>query len=196
MTSFDSIPNRDAAEQVDPHAAVVARLRRDDASAVAEVYDLHHGALRAFARKLTGDVQVAEDLVHDVFVALPRAIKRYRGDAALRTFLLSIAVNLARKHVRAACRRRAAMERLAQLPERASADPEREAQRKQLAAALQRALDHLPLDQRVAFVLCEIEDRTSVEAATVVGVPEETVRTRLYHARRKLRAFLEAEGVA
>ena len=195
MTLFDSLPDRDAAS-ADPHAAVLARLRRDDASAVAEVYDLHHGALRAFARKLTGDAQVAEDLVHDVFVALPKAVKRFRGDAALRTFLLSIAVNLAKKHVRAASRRRTAMDRLAQLPSAVSVDPEREAQRKQLATALQRALDRLPLDQRIAFVMCEIEERSSGEVAAVVGSPEETVRTRLFHARKKLRALLEKEGLA
>lgn len=195
VTLFDSLSDRDAAP-ADPHEAVLARLRRGEAAAVAEVYDLHHGALRAFARKLTGDAQVAEDLVHDVFVALPKAIKRFRGEAALRTFLLSIAVNLSRKHVRAATRRRAAMSRLALVPEPVSPSPQREAERRQLAAALQRALDDLPLDQRVAFVLCEIEDRTSGEAAAVVGAPEETVRTRLFHARKKLRAFLEKEGVA
>lgn len=184
------------AKSEDPHAAVLGRLRRDDPSAVAEVYDLHHQALRAFARKLTGDAHVAEDLVHDVFVALPRAIKRFRGESALRTFLLSIAVNLARKHVRAATRRRAAMERLAQVPSRAQVSPDGETERRQLAAALQRALDLLPLDQRVAFVMCEVEERTSAEVASVVGAPEETVRTRLFLARRKLRASLSREGVS
>jgi RNA polymerase sigma-70 factor (ECF subfamily) len=179
----------------DPQASMIARLRRGEPAAVAETYDLHHGALRAFARKLTGDAHVAEDLVHDVFVALPSAVKRFREDAALRTFLLSIAVNLSRKHVRAATRRRAAFLGYAQLPGASVEDPEREAGRRQLAAALTRALDSLSHDHRVAFVLCEIEERTSTEAAVVVGCAEETVRTRLFHARKKLRAFLEKEGV-
>jgi RNA polymerase sigma-70 factor (ECF subfamily) len=171
-------------------------LRRGDRAAVAEAYDAHQGALRAFARKLTGDPAVAEDLVHDVFVALPSAVKRFREDAALRTFLTSIAVNHARKHVRAAARRRSAMERYAREPEAAgSGTPEGDAARRQLAAALSRALDTLPLDQRVAFVLCEVEQRTSREAAEVVDAPEETVRTRLFHARKKLRALLEKEGL-
>jgi RNA polymerase sigma-70 factor (ECF subfamily) len=192
---FSSI---DSSESVapDPQALLLARLRRGEAAAVAEVYDLHHGALRAFARKLTGDSHVAEDLVHDVFVALPGAVKRFREDSTLRTFLLSIAVNLSKKHVRAATRRRAAFASYARESSPAALDdPEREAARKQLASALLRALDSLPLDQRVAFVLCEVEERTSVEAAVVVGAPEETVRTRLFHARKKLRAFLEKEGL-
>jgi RNA polymerase sigma-70 factor (ECF subfamily) len=179
-------------EGVDP---VIERLRRGDPAAVAEVYDQHQVALRGFARKLTGDPTAAEDLVHDVFVALPAAIRRFRQDATLRTFLVSIAVNHARKHVRAAARRRRAMERFASEPKGASADPEADAGRRQLAAALTRGLDDLPLDQRVAFVLCEVEQRTSGEAALVVGAPEETVRTRLFHARKKLRTFLEREGV-
>ena len=195
MPVFSSL---DSSESVtaDPQALMIARLRKGEAAAVAEVYDLHHAALRAFARKLTGDAHVAEDLVHDVFVALPGAVKRFREDATLRTFLLSIAVNLSRKHVRAATRRRSAFASYAHEPAGGtSQDPEREAARKQLASALLRALDSLPLDQRVAFVLCEVEERTSVEAAVVVGVPEETVRTRLFHARKKLRVFLEKEGL-
>jgi RNA polymerase sigma-70 factor, ECF subfamily len=192
---FSSL-DRSESVTADPQALMVARLRKGEAAAVAEVYDLHHAALRAFARKLTGDAHVAEDLVHDVFVALPGAVKRFREDATLRTFLLSIAVNLSRKHVRAATRRRSAFASYAHEPAGgASEDPEREAARKQLASALLRALDSLPLDQRVAFVLCEVEERTSVEAAVVVGVPEETVRTRLFHARKKLRVFLEKEGL-
>ena len=60
--------------------------------------------------------------------------------------------------------------------------------------SLTRALDDLPLDQRVAFVLCEVEERTSREVAEIVGVPEATVRTRLFHAKKKLRVLLQAEA--
>ena len=162
---------------------------------MAHVYDAHQSALRAFARKLTGDAEVAEDMVHDVFVALPSAVKRFRQDAALRTFLISIAVNCARKHVRRAARRRAALERYAAEPVPRSATPEGDAIRKELARVLSAALDRLPLDQRVAFVLCEVEQQTSREASEVTGAPEETMRTRLHHARKKLRATLERAEV-
>ena len=176
---------------------LVARLRRGDPQAVAQVYDTHHDQVRAFARRLVGDDASAEDLVHDVFVSLPGAIKRFRDESSLSTFLVAIAVNHSRHHVRSATRRRRALERLANEgePVRPAYDPERSAARRQLAAALTRALDALPLDQRVAFVLCEIEERTSVEAAAIVGAPEATVRARVFHARRKLRDMLEEEGV-
>ena len=174
--------------------ALVERLRLADPSAVGQVYDQHQGAVRAFAKRLVGDEAAAEDLVHEVFVTLPRAIQRYRGDASLRTFLISIAVNHSRHFVRAASRRRAAMERLSRQPDSTPEDPEAVVRRRELAHALTSALDQLPLNQRTSFVLCEVEERSSREAAGIVGVPEATVRTRLFHARRKLRAALEREG--
>lgn len=174
---------------------LVMRLQRAEPSAVAEVYDAHHAAVRAFAKRLLGDAATAEDLVHEVFVSLPRAVRKFRGDSALRTFLISIAVNHARHHVRAAQRRRKAISSYGELGHDQPRDPEHEARRKELANLLTRALDELPIEQRVAFVLCEVEERTSTEAAQIVGAPEATLRTRLFHAKRKLRQALEVEGV-
>jgi RNA polymerase sigma-70 factor (ECF subfamily) len=173
---------------------LVERLRRGEVAAIGEAYDQHYAAVRAFARRLTGDDAAAEDLVHDVFVALPGAIQRFRGGSSLKTFLVSIAVNHARHHLRSAARRRAAMERLAHEPEATSPSPEREVNRASLAQALNRALDALPVAQRVAFVLLEVEERSAREAAEIMGVPEATVRTRLFHAKQKLRTLLEEEG--
>jgi RNA polymerase sigma-70 factor, ECF subfamily len=174
---------------------VIERLRQGDPEAIAEVYDAHHGAVRSFARRLLGEESAAEDLVHEVFVRLPSAIQRFEGGSSLRTYLISIAANHARHHLRAATRRRKAMARFAEEPMAAPHTPEHEARRAELALALTRALDLLPMEQRVAFVLCDVEERTSREAAEITSVPEATVRTRVFHARRKLRAVLEEEGV-
>ncbi len=179
----------------DDDESLVARLTRAEPAAVGEAYDAHHGAIRAFAKRLVGESAAAEDLLHEVFVTLPRAIRSYRGESSLRTFLISIAVNHARHHTRSAARRRRALESLAREPSANSADPEHDARRKELARLLTRALDELSWDQRVAFVLCEVEERTSREAAEIVGAPEATIRTRLFHAKKRLRALLEKEGV-
>lgn len=175
---------------------LVARLVAADPAAVGEVYDQHHRAVRAFASRLVGDSSAAEDLVHEVFVALPRAMRGYRFESSLRTFLISIAVNHARHHVRAATRRRAAMTRYALEPEDNVQNPEQLQRRKELASLLTRALDTLPLEQRITFVLCEVEERTSPEVAAITGVPEGTVRTRLHHAKKKLREALSEDGAA
>ena len=166
-------------------------VARGDRRALSEVYTLHHEAVRAFARRLTGDDTAAEDLVQEAFVSLPAALASYRGDASLKTFLVGVTVNHARHHVRAAMRRRALLARMADetVPTFAPA-PDVAAEQVRLARALTAALDQLPLEQRAAFVLCEVEERTSAEAAAIVSAPEATVRTRLHHAKKKLRAAL------
>jgi RNA polymerase sigma-70 factor (ECF subfamily) len=177
-------------------ADLLDRLRAGEVAAVGEIYDLHQASVQALARRLTGDAAAAQDLVHEVFVALPKAVRSFRHDSSLRTFLLSMAVNHARHHLRAAARRRAAMERFSRaIQDGAAPGEEASALQRELGRELSRALDTLPLEQRVAFVLCEVEERTSKEAAEIVGAPEATIRTRLFHAKRKLREELERRGM-
>jgi RNA polymerase sigma-70 factor (ECF subfamily) len=188
MTSVASTLSgfREGADSLD----LVSRVAAGSPSALAEVYDRYADRVYAFARRLVGDDTAAEDLLHEVFASLPSAARSYRGEANFRTFLLSVAHNHARHHVRAAMRRRRWMLRLETEPPAAVATPQNEAERRELAERLQRALDQLSMDQRVAFVLCDVEEQTSVEAAAIVGIPEGTVRTRLFHARKKLRDLL------
>ena len=172
---------------------LVARLRRGDATALGEVYDEHHEHLRAFARRLLGDASSAEDLVQDTFLALPAALSTFRGDASLSSFIIGVAANHGRHHIRSAIRRRAAHERSHDVERPPPSSPEDRAGRRELAEALTRALDQLPFEQRIAVVLCEVEERTCAEAARIVGAPEATVRTRIFHGKRKLREALSKE---
>lgn len=178
-----------------PDDSLVVRLRNQERAALAEAYDHFHGAVRGLACRVVGDDTVAEDLVQEVFIALPRAIQNFEGRSQLKTFLLSMVINRAKHHVRAAARRRALADRFGQVKSQAVLDGQGEVERNELAWLLTRALDELPMDQRAAFVLLELEDRSSAEAAEIVGVPEGTIRTRLFHAKRKLRERLEEWGV-
>lgn len=171
------------------------RVRRGDAQAIAAVYDQHHRALCSFAFRLLDDEGAAEDLVQDVFVALPGLAHKLAPKASVRSFLLGIAANRARHHVRAAVRRRHAVERLAREPRAAVESPERVAERRSLACALAHAMATLPLEQRTTFVLSEVECYNHQEVAQILGIPEATVRTRLFYARRKLREALAKAGV-
>jgi RNA polymerase sigma-70 factor (ECF subfamily) len=175
--------------------SLVTRVCEGESDALAELYDQHAAALLAFARRLLGDHDAAEDLVHEVFLSAPRTLGNFQAQSSLRTFLISVAVNHARHHVRAAARRRAASDRMGREPEGSVGTPEEYASRTRLAQALDSALDTLPIEQRVAFVLCEVEERTSREAALIVGVPEATIRTRLFHGKRKLREELDRRGI-
>ena len=169
---------------------LLAQLGAGEEAAIRQVYLRHHDTVRAFAQRLIGDREAAEDLVHEVFVALPRAARRFRGEASLRYFLFSIAVNHARQHLRTAMRRRRAQQRLMREPRPTSATPGETVESRELARALVAALDELPIDQRVAFVLCEVEDRSSGEAARIAGTTDANIRARLFKARRTLRHLL------
>ncbi len=182
-------------------SALVERLRAGELAAVGEAYDLHHEHVRRFARRLLSDEDAAEDLVHETFLTLPKAIKGFQERSALRTFIVSIAVNHSRHFVRAATRRRAAMEKAGAeplAPGHSSAEncPEKRIARQQMAEILTRCLDKLSIEHRVTFVLCEVEERNSREVAEILDVPEGTVRTRLMHAKKKLRASLTEEGLS
>jgi RNA polymerase sigma-70 factor, ECF subfamily len=171
---------------------LLAELRANGETAIRQVYLQHHDTVRAFAQRLIGDREAAEDLVHEVFVALPRAARRFRGEASLRHFLFSIAVNHVRHHLRTAVRRRRAQKRLMVEPRSAAVTPGDTVESRQLARALAAALDELPTDQRVAFVLCEVEERSSAEAARIAGTNDTNIRARLFKARRTLRHLLAA----
>jgi RNA polymerase sigma-70 factor (ECF subfamily) len=176
-----------------PDVELAGRVGRGDLAALGALYDAHHQHVRAFARRLLGDDADAEDLVHDVFLAVRSAARRFEGRSSLRTFLVSIAINEVRHRRRASARRLGALERLHEEPRAASEDLEEVGDRRRLAERMSRLLAALPMDQRVAVVLCVIEERTSVEAAEIAGVPEATIRTRVFHARRKMREMLAQE---
>jgi RNA polymerase sigma-70 factor, ECF subfamily len=170
-------------------------LANGDERALTRLYREHHEAVRALVRRMLSTSSDVEDLVHDVFLAAPSAFRRYRGEGSVRSFVFSIAVHHVRHHVRATTRRRSWLDRFRLSPVHSPppATPEDHNERRELAARLCRAMDGLSFDHRVAVVLCEVEEMTAVEAAGVIGVPEATIRTRLFHAKKKLRVLLEKE---
>lgn len=172
------------------HALLVA-VKTGSARAMAALYDEHHQGVRVLARRLLGDDAAAEDVVQEVFAALPVAAGRYRGDADEQAFLFGITVKRARTHLRAAIRRRRLLERYARLERLGPRNPEQDAYREELARRLVCALDRISTAHREAFVLCEVEGMAAAQAAAILGVPEATVRTRLFHGRARLRALLE-----
>jgi RNA polymerase sigma-70 factor, ECF subfamily len=167
----------------------IDRIARREIDALRDAYRRHHVAVRAFAGRLLGDSAAAEDLVHDVFVALPGAVGRFRGDCSFEGLLIGIAANLARRHLRASKRRRAAFERLSREPTASPQPPDQTAAAQELVLQLMRALDELPDKLRISFVLVQIEDRDASEVAALLGVPASTVRARVAAARSRLRAL-------
>jgi RNA polymerase sigma-70 factor (ECF subfamily) len=169
---------------------LVAVLQARDAAALGRVYDEHQAALCSFCHRLLGERQAAEDLVHDVFISLPDLIGKLEPGRSLRAFLLGIAANKAKHHLRAVARRRELAARYAAEPRASVVPPDQETERRAVVSRVALALDQLSHEHRVTFVLAELEGHDAASIAAILSIPEATARTRLFHARRKLRELL------
>ena len=178
-----------------PVPPLVAVLAARDAAALAQVYDEHRAALCSFCQRLLGDRSAAEDLTHDVFLRLPDLIHKLEPGRSLRAFLLAVAANHAKHYQRSAARRRKLAERFVQEPSGAAAQPDQVAEQRWAQGRIALALQRLPPEQQAAFVLAELEGEDAASIARRLSIPEATARTRLFHARRKLRVILSAWGL-
>jgi RNA polymerase sigma-70 factor, ECF subfamily len=150
------------------------------------------------AMNLLGDRDEALDLSQEVFLRVFRTIYRFRGQSSLRTWIYRIAVNQARNRHRFWRRRHRAdqvsldqhIATHGELLSSGDSKPDRMFAQKELAELLQRALDHLPFDQRTAIVLREIDGLSYEEIAFSLGVAVGTVKSRLTRARQALRLEL------
>jgi len=182
-------------EQVSESDPLLAELRLGDTKAIRLVYRQHHEAVRAFGRRLLNVEADADELVQDTFVALPKALKNFRGECTLRTFLLSIAAKTSRNYLRSRRRRSSLLEGFLGVVRFSPPKPlpDESLDSEMLANRLRAAMDQLSDDQRIAFVLVEVEERSSAEAGDILGVPPSTVRARAGAARRKLQELLGEE---
>lgn len=179
-------------------AALVQRCAAGDDAAFAELVAEHQRMVVQLAVNLLGDRDEALDLSQDVFICVFRTIGQFRGQSALRTWIYRIAVNQARNRHRFWRRRRrtdqvsldAHVEAHGDFECAAQTGPDRVLAQKELAEALQTALDALPFDQRTVIVLREIDGLSYEEIAFSLGVAVGTVKSRLTRARQTLRAWL------
>lgn len=174
-----------------PDDAVLERARRGDDAAWALLVRRHGAYLYAVARPLVGDEHEAQDVVQETFTAM--LTQPFRGEAALRTWLVAIAVRQAAL-VR---RRRRPWLRLFRGDEpgpdaRGHADPGPAAAdaRHDLTALLA----HLSPEHREVIVLRELEGMSYDQIAAALQLPRGTVESRLHRARAGLARRLKQEG--
>jgi RNA polymerase sigma-70 factor (ECF subfamily) len=172
--------------------ALLAACGTGDLAALDALFERFHLALYRFLGRLpTTDELARDDLVQATFLEVRRTARRFRGRSSVKTWILGVAANVARHHLRGEQRRRAQharyAERLTAIPDR----PDEQAERRELLARVAQALSELPHDQQVAFVLCDLEEIPGVEAARGLGIPEGTLWRRLHVARKAVRAAVE-----
>jgi RNA polymerase sigma factor (sigma-70 family) len=172
--------------------ALIAACATGDGAALALLFERYARSVRRFCGRLAG-AEEADDLLQSTFLAAWSQVRSYRGDAPVRSWLFAIAANKARRSQRSDRRRRSAMELLGLRPVRTVDSAHDEVARRQLLGRLGSALDRLPHDLKVVYVMCEIEDVPGVEAAQALGVRPGTVWRRLHDARKRLLPMIEGE---
>jgi RNA polymerase sigma-70 factor (ECF subfamily) len=173
--------------------ALLAACAIGDSAALGALFDRYHEPVyRLVSRLLRTDPAEIDDLVQTTFLEAWRAAARFAGRGSVKSFLFGIAANTVRHHVRNARRRRTLLAGWVQPAH--GAGPDDAVVRAQQVDRLAAALEHLPHDLRVAYVLCDLEDVSGVEAARVLGVRPGTLWRRLHEARRALRLAIDGGG--
>jgi RNA polymerase sigma-70 factor (ECF subfamily) len=166
----------------------------------------HNTRLFRVARSIVRNDAEAEDAVQDAYLQAYRKFDDFRGDAELTTWLTRIVVNAAlmrlRRHKQVTVvplggsghgQTRASAGTPSEIEDARAESPQDSAFRTEIRQILERRIDELPLAFRAVFVMRDVQDMTARETAEALGIPEATVRTRLFRARALLRDALQRE---
>lgn len=171
-------------------AYLVSAARLGDTRALARLVALRGPRLQAHAARLLGDREAAQDVVQDAWVEIMRGLHGLRDEAVFLPWALRIVTRRVAREIA----RRQRGRRLAEAVEAEPVPPVGSAGEGEIEAARVRAaIAVLPPEQAATIALFYLEDLSVAEVATALDVPPGTVKTRLMHARRKLRAVLEGE---
>lgn len=163
---------------------LVGRACSGDVEAFGELVRRYEHRVGAVLYRLLDDPRDVEEAVQDVFVQAWRSLDRFRGEAALFTWLYRIAVNEALMRRR---RRQPALEPLEEEPDTAHDEPDAE-----LRAFLVTRLRALPFEYRAPLVLRDVEGLSNQEVADVLGLSLAAAKSRIHRARMQIRTELEA----
>lgn len=167
----------------EPDPAVVHAAARGDLAAFERLMRTYQPEVWRFLRHLVRDPALAEDLTQETFIRVYRRLGSFRHRAKFSTWLFQIARNAGIDALRSRNRGRALIEVLPPPPAVGDSSG---------SVELNEAVGTLSVRLREAFTLVEVFGFTYGEAATTLGVPEGTVKSRVYHARRHLVEWLEA----
>jgi len=169
-------------------AELSARAAAGDREAFGKLVERYAGQARRLAYAVLGSIEDADDAAQDGFLAALKSIERYDPARPFGPWLLRIVANAAADR-----RRRLKVRTTEAIPVDAPTGelaPDKVTDRNAFRAALNAALATLPPRQRIAVVLFDMEGYSHREIAEVVKVPEGTVRSDVFHARRALRDAL------
>lgn len=170
-------------------AELLARCRAGDQAAFRRLVEAHHGRVYCTAFAVVADEGAAAEVTQEAFIKAWRALPRFRGEAALATWLTRLALNAARDHLR----RQRARPVLLFLGAPSGAPGRESLQAAEDRDELRRALDRLSPEARRIVALRYGRDLSLAEIAAILDCPEGTVKSRLHAALTRLRAILQRE---
>ena len=185
MISAEQDPRSASGRPTDEReCALLARIAARDSAAMKELYLVYHRRLARFLMRLTARYDLAEEIINDTFWVVWQHAGDFRGASRVSTWILGIAYRRGLKTLRYAGPAPADIEIEA---EPASDEPARQ---EELNEWLDVALRRLPLEQRTAIELAYHLGHSCEEIAAIMQCPVNTVKTRMFHARRKLKTLL------
>jgi len=174
---------------------LIGRIASGDRLAMEVLFARHRVQVYRFVLRLVRDETVAQDLISEVFLDVWRqASDRFEGRSAVSTWLLAIA----RFKALSALRRKADEpldDEAAAGFEDPSDTPEVALEKKDKSAVIRKCLAGLSAEHREIIDLVYYHEKSVEEVAQIVGIPENTVKTRMFYARKRLAELLKAEGI-
>ena len=173
---------------------LIGRIARGDRLAMQVLFARHQLRVHRFVYRLVGNQAVAEDLISEVFLDVWRQADRFEGRSAVSTWLLAIARFKALSFMRRKPDEELNEETAGALEDK-SDDPEVLVQKKDKSTALRKCLQVLSPEHREVIDLVYYHEKSVQEVAEIVGVPEATVKTRMFYARKRLSELLKTAGI-
>src|SRR5882762_57346 len=182
------------ANQATSDEVLIGRIAKGDRLAMQVLFARHHVRVYRFVLRLVGNPSVAEDLISDVFLDVWRQADRFEGRSAVSTWMLAIA----RFKALSALRKKPDEElddEAAEAIEDPSDDPEEALAKKDKSSVIRKCLEKLSPEHKEIIDLVYYHEKSVEEVAEIVGIPENTVKTRMFYARKKLSELLQAAGI-
>src|SRR3954470_3431476 len=173
---------------------LIGRIANGDRLAMQVLFARHHVRVFRFVLRLVRNEATAEDLISEVFLDVWRQAGKFEGRSAVSTWLLSIA----RFKALSVLRRKPESEldeAAAEAIEDTSDIADVALEKKQKADIIRKCLSGLSADHREIVDLVYYHEKSVEEVAEIVGIPEATVKTRMFYARKKLAELLKAQGI-
>jgi len=177
---------------VSANGLLIEAIARKDHEAFRKLYERYYRRIYLYALHLL-DEEEAQDVVNEVMMEIWRGAKRFKGRSQVSTWILGIAANKVRKKLRKGFRF-AGEEGLEEVVN-GDTPPDEVSYHSQLKEKFKGALERLSPKHREVLHLAYYEDLSVREISEIVGCPLNTVKTRLFYARQRLRAILEEMGI-